>query len=600
MIVPMKKISLISLASDASATLTALHELGILHLTHVNEPESDEQESTSKQVSRINSALDILTVTSSDKNRVEPSATIKAAADKMPPKEIVDRIQTLVSLRKEFTERIIALREEERLIEPYGNYNPALIDELATKGINVKLYQSSEKHHPEAPEGVYVFPLSNDGAGKYYAAVSMDEFECDVCEYIPHHRPLSVVAGNIAQAEKDIDRVNQELMAFAQSRATLENYLHQEEQELSMLEARDGIGLSGKLVYLNGFCPEPQAQKLRDAANKHGWGLVINEPSDDDQVPTILETPKWVSPIKSLLDMIEVLPGYKEVDISSIFLLGFSLFFAILVGDAGYGLIFLILTILARMKMKKAPATPFNLMYILSTCTIIWGVISGNYFGVSFSALPAPLAKLGISYEWLSHDNNFMMLCFLIGAIHLTIAHAWRLILTINSTRAIAQVGWIIMTWCMYFGANHLVLGADLPGSFNLFFVPALLMIILFMTPLKRLKAEWNSHIILPFDVINNFVDVVSYVRLFAVGSASLAVAISFNELAIGNGIDSVFAGLGAALILFLGHAMNLVLCVMGVLVHGIRLNALEFSGHIGLEWSGFKYNPFKKAVNNE
>ena len=596
----MKKISLISLASDASATLTALHELGILHLTHVNEPESDEQESTNKQVGRINSALDILTVISSDKNRVEPSEAIKAAADKMPPKEIVDRVHNLVNLRKECTERIVALREEEKLIEPYGNYDPALIDELATKGVYVKLYQSGEKHQPEAPEGVSVFPLSQDGAGKYYATVSLNEFECDVCEYIPHHRPLSVVSSDIAQASDDVNRVAQELMAFAQSRATLEDYLHQEQQELSMLEARDGIGLSGKLVYLNGFCPTPQEQKLRAAAEQHGWGLILDDPSDDDQVPTVIESPKWVKPVESLLDMIEVLPGYKEVDISSIFLLGFSLFFAILVGDAGYGLIFLILTIMARMKMKKAPSGPFNLMYILSSCTIVWGVISGNYFGVSFSALPAPLAKLGVSYEWLSVDNNFMGLCFLIGAIHLTIAHIWRLILSINSTRAIAQVGWVIMTWCMYFGANTLVLGAELPGFFNLLFVPALLMIIIFMTPLKRLKTEWNSHIILPFDVINNFVDVVSYVRLFAVGSASLAVAISFNELAIGNGIDSVFAGLGAALILFLGHAMNLILCVMGVLVHGIRLNALEFSGHIGLEWSGFKYNPFKKTVNNE
>ncbi len=121
------------------------------------------------------------------------------------------------------------------------------------------------------------------------------------------------------------------------------------------------------------------------------------------------------------------------------------------------------------------------------------------------------------------------------------------------------------------------------------------MLVIVFMTPFKRLKTEWAGHVMLPFDVIGNFVDVVSYVRLFAVGSASLAVSVAFNEIAIGKGISSVVSGLIAALILFAGHALNIILCIIGVLVHGVRLNTLEFSGHIGLEWSGFKYDPFAR-----
>jgi V/A-type H+-transporting ATPase subunit I len=92
-------------------------------------------------------------------------------------------------------------------------------------------------------------------------------------------------------------------------------------------------------------------------------------------------------------------------------------------------------------------------------------------------------------------------------------------------------------------------------------------------------------------------VDVVSYVRLFAVGSASLAVAVAFNQMAIGNGINSILSGVIAALILFMGHALNILLCAMGVLVHGVRLNTLEFSGHVGMQWAGFKYNPFARRA---
>ena len=98
----------------------------------------------------------------------------------------------------------------------------------------------------------------------------------------------------------------------------------------------------------------------------------------------------------------------------------------------------------------------------------------------------------------------------------------------------------------------------------------------------------------LPLNLVSNFVDVVSYIRLFAVGTAGAAVAGSFNSM-----LTPMFGhwttGLLAALLLFLAHALNIVLSVMGVLVHGIRLNTLEFSGHIGLQWSGIPFSPFRR-----
>jgi V/A-type H+-transporting ATPase subunit I len=141
----------------------------------------------------------------------------------------------------------------------------------------------------------------------------------------------------------------------------------------------------------------------------------------------------------------------------------------------------------------------------------------------------------------------------------------------------------------MYFAARYLVLGLDLSPLFAPLGITGLSMIILFMVPVKKLKEEGISFVTFPFDVIANFVDVVSYIRLFAVGSAGVAVAMAFNEMALGMGIT------GMVLIMLVGHLLNIVLCVMGVLVHGIRLNTLEFSGHMGMTWSGFKYSPFAR-----
>ena len=99
----------------------------------------------------------------------------------------------------------------------------------------------------------------------------------------------------------------------------------------------------------------------------------------------------------------------------------------------------------------------------------------------------------------------------------------------------------------------------------------------------------------LPLTMISSFSDVVSYLRLFAVGYASVTVAASFNGMAVGDGITGIVAGLAAAITLFLGHTLNIVLCLMGVIVHGVRLNMLEFSGHMNMQWSGQEYLPFKE-----
>jgi V/A-type H+-transporting ATPase subunit I len=117
---------------------------------------------------------------------------------------------------------------------------------------------------------------------------------------------------------------------------------------------------------------------------------------------------------------------------------------------------------------------------------------------------------------------------------------------------------------------------------------------VLFMTPLRRLRAEWFNHVMLPLNLVSNFVDVVSYVRLFAVGMATFAMASAFNEMAGGMARGAV-GHLAAAALLFLGHTLNILLASMGVLVHGIRLNTLEFSGHLGLEWSGRPYRPLTR-----
>jgi len=125
-------------------------------------------------------------------------------------------------------------------------------------------------------------------------------------------------------------------------------------------------------------------------------------------------------------------------------------------------------------------------------------------------------------------------------------------------------------------------------------------LVVLFMTPLAEIKKNWMNHMLLPLTLASFFVDIVSYVRLFAVGVATVAVMQGFNGMAASLGFDHVWTAVPAVLILIIGHSLNLALCVLAILVHAVRLNTLEFSNHKGLTWSGFLFQPFARKSQRD
>lgn len=586
MIVGMKKVTLLCLDEDRARTLAELGKLGVLHLVPVNEPAGGDLDSTRSEIDRVDHALALLRAAADSKADGSGEVVTESAAS------VAEEAHKIASDRKAAGERLAMLEEERRKIEPFGDFEPAVVTRLAERGVAVKLYRQAGRAPVEAPEGTCMFEVSRGKAGVFFAIVGAGGFEFNGAEELPlPSRPLSAVLADLQSEREIVSRCDGALKALSSKIPDVKALLESLQGRRKYLEAREGMGMAGRTMYLRGFCPVDRAESLRRSAGEHGWGLLIQEPSPDDRVPTLIKNPVWVRPIQSLLKVIDILPGYREIDISPAFLLFFSFFFGVLVGDAGYGLIFLVLTAVSRLVFRKAPPEPFRLMAVLSIVTIAWGMMTGNYFGIS--SLPDCARRITVS--WLSKENNLINLCFLVGAIHLTIAHAWNGLRLLNSTRALAQLGWICLTWTMYFVARMVVLDMPFPGMASWLLGIGCALVILFMTPLARLKTEFAGHIMLPFGIIGNFVDVISYIRLFAVGSASLAVAVAFNELALGKGINSILAGLIAAVILFAGHALNIVLCLVGVLVHGVRLNTLEFSSHIELEWAGFRFKPFEQ-----
>ena len=583
MIVPMEKVTVLCLAADQDRTLHVLRDLGVLHVSHSVAPEGADIEEARGRLGRIERALELL-----------PHGKVATPAD-TDPATVVDAIEVEVRRSNEISGELRELRALHDRYEPFGSFDPEDAECLARHSLPVQLFKAPAGHPLPNIKDAPLLVLRRDRSGLYFAVVGMVLVNDPAVEHVPlPPLPLRELDEEIARLDQELRACEMRIADHADSLPRVEALAEEVRAEIRFLEARSGMGARKPVVFLRGFCPQRQVERIRALAAEHGWGLLVEPLRPGETVPTQLENAGWVRPIKAVFDFIGVLPGYWEVDISAFFLIFLTLFFAMIVGDGGYGALFLAFTLVGRALAPGVMKKPlYPLLLIMSIATIGWGLLTGNFFGITVEALPAPLRALRI--EWLSPEANMMQLCFLIGAIHLTLARAWGVLLNRGKLTALAHAGWICTTWTMFALANAMVLGKEFPTIMLWVLGVGILLIALFMTPFKEFKTQWVNHAMLPLNLIGNFVDVVSYVRLFAVGIATFSVATAFNEMAAGFGWGSIVSSAAAALILFFGHTLNILLAAMGVLVHGVRLNTLEFSGHLGLTWSGVPYEPLAR-----
>ncbi len=592
MIVKMKKLYLLCMKEHSEEALDIMADLGVMHIESLSPEESEE---TSLRRTALDDAKTALSSVSALKSEAgDAGSLLLTSARAEDGAELVEKILKVDARIRELHDRIAECEAEKARVAPFGQFEPESVRDLQKKGLTVKLFSLPIKEEPDAD--FPLFELSSGAGHKYYCGISKGDFNLERAEEHPiPARSLGAVLLEIESCKAEIDAAAAELNGAAREKAVIDRHIVGLEEDLMFAEARDALGADGAVAYLQGFCPEDAADKVMATAKEHGWGIMLKEPEEEADPPTLIRYPGIVKPIKAVFDMIQIFPGYREADISSIFLVFFSIFFAMLIGDAGYGLLFLVMTIIARLKMRKAPAYPFALFGLLSVCTMIWGVLTANYFGIDPKHLPTLMSET-LRVEWLGTDAHVMKLCFLIGAIHLTLAHIWNAVVLFPNKKWLAQLGWICLVWTMFLTAIKMVLNNPVPTSLmGGLAIAGAVLVALFMSTLAEFKKEWIHHAMLPLDFIACFVDVMSYVRLFAVGLASLYVARSFNDMAIDAGAGKMILIPVTALILLIGHGLNIALCALGILVHGIRLNTLEFSLHKDMQWSGKPFKPFSK-----
>jgi len=594
MIERMVKTTVICRKEDQTATLKGIRKLGIMHIDQVLNPCSAEVIAVRQGLEKVDQSIFILSETvTSEEAKIYSKSNPKILTD-----FLIRTIDENNSLKKEIETKE---KDLEKLL-PWGNFSFASIEKLESKGIYVYLC-SSGKEDIQKLTTKGIVEIISEGKGRYYfALISREKYKKDE---LPLDSLLTAKT-SLNDLEWEIETINDMIQEnkkliddLSANLGIIKEYKTKLEEALEFSINKETLGKEKNLVYITGYIPKKKEHLLISTARKDGWAVLLEKPKEGDVVPTCLNIPKTFRISKPIFDFLGISPGYKEWDISWCFLIFLGIFFALIIGDAGYGVIFLLVGVVLKifLKSNKNAQLPLNLFIFFSILTIIWGSLTGTYFGVAEKALPKDMHGLEFLTNPETKNRNLQLICFLLAATHLSLARMWKALIMIRSIKALGQVGWALVIWGNFFTAVKLILFPDMifPAFVFWLYGIGIGFIFVFYVHWNKPEAIFET----PLSMIQSFVDVLSYIRLFAVGIAAVYIAENFNMMGKQVVDISHWFAILAFIILLAGHSLNIMLGLMAVLIHGIRLNALEFSNHMELKWTGIQYKPFKKRLFN-
>ena len=604
MIEKMKMVHIVTSASRKKEMLQGLRDLGVLHIA---EKQNADREIIDRfqTLSRTSMAL---------KDYAEPKQeNSKEVLTGDDFNNMYNGVLDAMDRKSTLNQEISLAKTEIDRISAWGDFSPAELAELKREGFDFHFYRMGDKEYQAAveDENIKLIKLATIDKQNTVAVIGTLPPEIQATEFMLPDRGMSDLQHDIELSQEGIAECDKTLKAASIYDASFQAEMLKVQNEMNYSEAEQTTDGDDDFVWISGYIPETDLEVFKAMAAEKGCAWAVDDVSEeDDKIPTKVRYNKVSGLIKPVFDILGITPGYREQDISLWFFLFFILFFAMIIGDGAYGALILIGTIALNIKQKKMTNITF-LLYVLSVATIIWGAITGTWFGMK-SAMDVPFLKALVIPSFATYpeyfgldstttQNAIMKFSFSIGAIQMVLGSILSIKKKISEKDLswVANLGWTIAIIAMYLLALTLVIHENIPmvPIFAMIGV-AFVMVVLFggMEPGKSfgegLKSGLGGAFTAFLDTISCFGNVMSYIRLFAVGMAGVAISQSFNGIAASMHGPLLILGVVVVLI---GHTLNLVMCFLSVVVHGVRLNVLEFSGQAGLEWTGVPYEPFEE-----
>lgn len=606
MVTKMTKYSFILLSEQTEGFLNSLQELGVVDISRSLKPIDEQSSGMLAEADRAKKALSILAAckAGSEKDFKFDGCPVDAVL------ETQDRIA-------EISAEIAAAKKEIAVRQPWGSFRSEDIHKLESQGLKLRFYSCMKKKFD--PSWAEIQPLeviSETESKVFFVTVSPAQEE--------YSFPLEAVPapeGSVNEEEEKLALLQSKLEKEQQLLANLKSCSDEIRKayndslsrlDLYFAEAATEKAVDNYLTVLTGFAPTADDKRLCASFDSMDIYYSHEAATKEDNPPVKLKN-NWFAKNFEVLTGMYGVPAYDEFDPTPVLGPFFMLFFAMCMGDAGYGILLMLIALVLRLKMKDSSLGKMHrLIAFLGGMTFVVGIFLGTFFGMSIlEASWAPAWLKGLCIDGWFPDAKIagfpvqMVLAVAIGVLHICLA---MIIKTINFTKrfgfkkTVATWGWTTLIVgglvVVSLGMTEVLSAEAFKWTIIALAVVSGLAIYVFNTPGRNPLLNIGSGLWDTYNMVTGLLgDVLSYIRLYALGLAGGMLGNAFNIMGTMildipvPGVNWVFC----IIILIFGHVLNLAMSCLGAFVHPLRLTFVEYFKNSGYEGSGAKYNPLTK-----
>ncbi|MBR4757095.1 MAG: ATPase V [Bacteroidales bacterium] len=605
----MTKYSFVLLSGEAGSFLQSLEDLGVMDISRSEKPVDEKSAKLLKESEdclEAIRALEALNLASDpDQSKLKPSWDYVID----DPLELFQRVS---SKKKELKVEIDRSYKEMEDARAWGCFDPEALEDLERQGLKIRFYKLSKKaYDPSWAQEYALQEIADNGHTVWFVTVSDDPSYSFPADEIPRPKyDLKEAEGLLADAEGELIACKGLLYSLKDSIPDLRKRQAKSQSALQRYLADAGAGKAADdlITTFEGFAPAEEEERLCKAFDAMDGVIYLKGEASKEDNPPIKLRGNWFTRMFTVLTDMYGRPEYNEFDPTPYLSVFFLLFFAMCMGDAGYGLALVVIGLLLRRSKGMKDLSP--LVTTLGAGTFVIGIVMHTFFGYDISQaawVPSWLKKCMVTGNIMGFDAN-MVISVLIGIVHLSLAFILKAVYATRKNGFMNSLG--TWGWTLLIVGGVIVGGVSLTGVLSstvtkwiiiaLGVVSAIGIFLLsdiHRNPLKNIAPGlWET-----YNTATGLLgDVLSYLRLYALGLAGGMLGKAFNDIAAMTVGDWSFGpGWIAFIVIFLvGHALNLAMCCLGAFVHPLRLNFLEFFKNSGYEGKGRIYRPITNKQN--
>ncbi|MCR5820333.1 MAG: ATPase V [Bacteroidaceae bacterium] len=609
MITKMKKLTTMIFHGEYEQFLADLQRLGVVHVQPAQEGIVASDSSLQDELNHIKEVQEAIEML---KPMASPTPT-EATGSVTAGEEALSNYSALIAQRKELNAE--HQRIENILLEakPWGEFEIEAISKLSDIGLEMAFYITTsrifkKKQEEWSVDEHYIFPIQQIKGDTYFVAISHKNKTnvLDGATCVPHPvMTASECATQIEGIEKQTADIDAQLQAIATTHLVdlhaLEAQLRSSVQ-LSKARLDTGHAAEDTVMIIEGWTPIQKEKEVVDFLHQSGVCYEMRDPVRTDNVPILLRNNAFTRMYEVLTEMYGM-PDYNEFDPTPILAPFFTLFFSYCIADAGYGLVLILLGFLLKKKLGADMRGMMNLVITLGIATTVLGAIFGTFFGVNLVNVDLPEWMKGLMITGKVGDTVYdktMLLSLIIGVIHIIIAMTVKAVkstVLFGFKQSITAWSWLLLIvgFICVGGLNMLkVISTDV-STIAFYIVGGVAAVGIFLlndlkrNPLVNIGAGlWDT-----YGMASGLLgDVLSYVRIYALGLAGGMLGGVFNQLALMTKGDSLLGWIPCILILVFGHTLNIAMSCLGAFVHPLRLNFVEYFKNSNYEGTGTAYSP--------